>query len=75
MGSKRLDTLSEFVRHKYRLRAECLRCKRAVVLDPVELIQQCQAKGWSYVLQSLEPRLVCSECGGKRVRLGPAFGD
>ena len=75
MGSKRLDTLSDFVRHKYRLRADCLHCKRTVVLEPLELIGQCQARGWSYGLRAVEQRLVCSECGSKRVQLGPAFGD
>jgi ribosomal protein S27AE len=75
MGSKPLDSLGDFMRHHYRLRADCLRCKRVAILEPLELLQTCQKRGWSYALAQVEPRLVCSECGAKRVRLGPAFGD
>jgi hypothetical protein len=45
------------------------------ILEPLELLQTCQTRGWSYALAQVEQRLVCSECGAKRVRLGPAFGD
>ena len=75
MGSKRLDSLSDFTRHRYRLRADCLRCKRVTILDPLVLIQRCQSKGWSYQIGSVADRMVCAECGSRNVRLGPAFGD
>ena len=74
MGSKRLDSLSDYSRHHYRLRADCLRCKRVTVLDPLLLIERCQAKGWSYQIGAVAARLVCAECGSRQVRLGPAFG-
>jgi hypothetical protein len=75
MGSKRLNSLGDFVRHLYRLRADCTACKRVAILEPLELLQRCQKRGWSYAVGQIERRLVCSECGSKRVRLGPAFGD
>jgi hypothetical protein len=75
MSSKRLDSLSDYSRAHYRLRADCLKCKRVAVLDPLALITRCQAKGWSYQIGAVAARLVCAECGSREVRLGPAFGD
>jgi hypothetical protein len=75
MGSKRLDSLADYSRHRYRLRADCLRCKRVTIMDPLPLIARCQVKGWSYQIRSVAARLVCAECGSREVRLGPAFGD
>ena len=75
MSSKRLDSLADFCRHRYRLRADCLRCKRVTILDPLPLIERCQAKGWSYQIGAVAARMVCAECGSREVRLGPAFGD
>ena len=46
MSSKRLDSLADYSRHRYRRRADCLRCKRVTVLDPLPLIERCQAKCW-----------------------------
>ena len=74
-SSKRLDSLADFSRHRYRLRADCLKCKRVSALDPLALIARCQAKGWSYQIGAVAARLVCAECGSRQVRLGPAFGD
>lgn len=75
MGSVRLDSLSDYSRHHYRLRADCLRCKRVSILDPMALIGRCQAKRWSYQIGAVDARLVCAECGSREVRLGPAFGE
>ena len=75
MGSKRLDSLKDYHRHGYRLRADCLRCKRAAILDPLPLILQCQAKRQTVEIGAVAARLVCAECGSKRVGLGPAFGE
>jgi hypothetical protein len=75
VGSKHLDSLSDYSYHHYRLRADCLRCKRVSVLDPLPLIQRCQAKGWSYQIGAVAARLVCAECGSREVRWGQAFGE
>ena len=75
MSSKRLDSLADFSRHRYRLRADCLKCKRVAIMDPLDLLQRCQAKGWSYQLEAVRRRMTCAECGSREVRLGPAFGD
>ena len=75
MGSRRLDTLSDVSSAKYRVRADCLRCKRLTILDPIPLTLLCHARGWSLRLKDVRARMVCAECGSKRVRLGPAFRD
>jgi hypothetical protein len=75
MGSKRLASLADFLRHHYRLRADCPKCKRVAILEPLELLKTCKARRWSYAIGQIERRLVCLECGSKRVRLGPPFGD
>ena len=75
VGSKRLDSIAAYHRHHYRLRVDCLRCRRVAILEPLALLQTCRARGWIYQLGEVERRLVCAECGSKEVRLGPAFGD
>ena len=75
MGSKRLETIDDFHRHGYRIRAECERCRRLVILEPLPILTRCFVTGWSRQLAAVESRMVCAECGSKRARLGPAFGD
>lgn len=75
MSSKRLDSLSDFTRHRYRLRADCLRCEKVTIMDPMPLLMRCQAKGWSYRLAAVADRMDCAECGSRQVRIGPAFGN
>lgn len=75
MGSRRLETLADISSAKYRLRADCLRCKRVVILDPIPLTLRCHAKGWSYRLEDVCARMVCAQCGSQKVSLGPVFGD
>ena len=75
MGSRRLDTIADYNRHGYRLRVDCLACKRTVILEPLPILTRCHVKKWSYRIEAIAERMVCAECGSKRVRLGPAFGD
>ena len=74
MGSKRLDSLADYHRHGLRLRVDCLACKRVAILDPLPLLERCKARGWRYSIDQVTARLVCAECGSKRVRCGSAFG-
>ncbi len=74
MSSKRLDEIGDYSRHGYRLRVDCLGCKRIVIIDPLELVMTCQRRGWSRQIDAVERRLRCSSCGGREVRLEPAFG-
>ena len=75
MGSKRLDSLGDFHRQGYRLRVDCLSCNRVAILAPLPLLQRCHAEGASHQLGAVKRRLRCSSCGGRKVRLGPAFGN
>jgi len=74
MSSKRLNTLADFARHKYKLRIEC-ECGRVVIADPHRMIAACQARGVSHSLESVTARLRCAKCGKKPCRVGPGFGD
>lgn len=75
MGSKRLDSLGDFLRHKYRLRIECRGCNRIVIKEPLALLELCRRRGWGHQLPVIERRLRCSRCGGRHARIGPAFGS
>ena len=74
MSSKRLDSIADYSRHGYALRVDCRRCRRVAVLDPLQIVLQCQQRGWSKQMAALEGRLRCSRCGSRDTRLGPAFG-
>src|SRR5688572_8030838 len=74
MSSKRLDSIADYHRHHYRLQVDCRACGRVVILEPLELLERCREKGWSYQLEAVQARLVCAECGLRDVRCGPAFG-
>lgn len=74
MSSKRLDSAADYLRHGYRLRIDCLGCKRVVIMEPLPLLEICRARSWPYQIGAIERRLRCSVCGGRTVRLGPAFG-
>lgn len=74
MSSKRLDSTGDYLRHGYKLRIDCLGCKRVVVMDPLKLLEQCRQRAWPHQIASIERRLKCSGCGAKTVRVGPAFG-
>jgi hypothetical protein len=73
MSSKRLDTLSDFARHKYLVRIEC-QCGRVVLADPHKIIQACQQRGKNYRLEAVAGRLRCEKCGRKPWRVGPGLG-
>lgn len=74
MGSKRLESLSDFARHGYLLRIDC-DCGRVVLADPRKIIAACQARGISYTLAEVAGRLRCEKCGRKPSRVGPGLGD
>ena len=73
MSSKRLDSIADYSRHGYALRVDCRSCRRVAVLDPLQIVLQCQQRGWSKQMAALEGRLRCSRCGSRQTRLGPAF--
>ena len=75
MGSRRLNSLTDVSSARFKLRADCLRCKRIVILDPIPLTLLCYSRGWGLRLDGVRARMVCAECGSRNVRLGPAFGD
>lgn len=44
MGSKRLDTVADLVRHGLNAQVECRRCHRVVIIPASRLRDQCFAK-------------------------------
>lgn len=74
MGSKRLDSAGDYLRHGYRVRIDCLGCGRTMILAPLTLLEQCRQRGWGHSMAEIERRLKCGDCGGRKVRIGPAFG-
>lgn len=74
MSSKRLDSIADYSRLGYALRVDCRQCRRVAVMDPLQIVLQCQQRGWSKQMPALEGRLRCSRCGSRDTRLGPAFG-
>ena len=75
MSSTRLDTISDYARHGYRLQVDCRKCGRVAKLDARAITEQCIKQGWNRDIGQIEQRLRCSQCGSRDVRCGPAFGS
>lgn len=73
MGSKRLETMADYARHKYLLRIDC-DCGRAVLVDPHKIILACQQRRISYRMDAVAARLRCEKCGRRPRRVGPGLG-
>ena len=70
MGTKRLDSISDFNRHGYDLRVTC-RCGHVGRIDSKTLTAQCVARGLSRQMHAIERRLRCAKCGARDVKCGP----
>lgn len=73
MSSKRLDAISDYARHGYRLKVDCRQCGHAAKLDAAALTELCMQRGWSRQMGSLQARLRCGNCDSRDIRCGPAF--
>jgi hypothetical protein len=62
MGTRRLDSLTDLIRHGLMLKVEC-RCGRVVIMNPTQLAEQCQARGAPRALMALSRQLKCARCG------------
>lgn len=71
MGSKRLDSISDYSRHGFNLRVVCQGCGRAVVLDSLALSMARSKEGKSRDMLKVERDLRCRACGSRRVKCGP----
>lgn len=71
MGSKRLDSISDYHRHGFDLRVTCLGCGRVVVIDSLKLSMACSKAHRSRQMPAIQARLACRECGGREVKCGP----
>ena len=68
MGSKRLDTVADLVRHGLNAQVECSRCRRVVIVDAAGLRDRCFAKSIPMKLEIVARHLRCT-CGHRGAKL------
>lgn len=73
MGSKRLDSISDYARHGYVLRVDCRACGHIAKLDPAPIGADAVARNKPRGIAAIQQRLKCSRCGKREVECGPAF--
>ena len=62
VSSRRLDSLTDLIRHGLELRVECA-CGRVVIMNSIQLAAQCRARGTPQSLLVLTRHLKCTRCG------------
>ena len=73
MGSKRLDKISDYVRHGNAAKAECRVCGHSAKLGARLLSNDAIERNLFRDIGAIERRLKCKQCGKRSVRIGPAF--
>jgi hypothetical protein len=72
MGTHRLDSVSDYVRHGFNIRVVCLDCKRASVLNARQLLEKLAGQKRSTKIGDVAKRLKCGWCDSKNSQLGPS---
>lgn len=71
MGSKRLDTVADYVKAGLNLQVECA-CGRVVILKATALRDQCFNRSLPMQIAQLEVRMRCLQCRRRgHARIGP----
>ena len=65
MSTKHVRTAFDLVRFNLGLSVECLACGHKLTLEAYDVVRAVETLS----LSELEPRLKCSECGAKEVRM------
>lgn len=73
MGSKRLDTISDYARHGYAIGVNCRACGHTAKLDARAISDDAIKRNLPRDVGAIARRLKCSKCGKTEVSLGPAF--
>jgi len=68
MGSKRLDTVADLVRHGLNAQVECRSCRRVVIIPASRLRDQCFAESIPMKLALVAQHLRCS-CGHRGAKI------
>lgn len=70
----KLETLSDFARHNYKVRVTCQTggCGRMVDHNASQFAIDCAKKGYPARVSELEPRLTCGWCMKRNAKIGPA---
>lgn len=74
MGSKRLDKISDYVRHGFDLQLSC-KCGHKAKINAKALADRLHKQQRSLVMILVAPRLKCSMCGNRTVTYGPTWGN
>lgn len=75
MVRHKLDSVSDFARGGYLVRARCLDCKRTTDLNPALLMQQLHQRRRSQKIEDLERALRCQSCGHRGAHVTPVPND
>ena len=75
MVRHKLDSVSDFARGGYFVRARCLGCERTSDLNPALLMQQLHQAKRSQKIEDLEYALRCRQCGHRGAHVTPALID
>jgi hypothetical protein len=70
MGTKRLDSVADLVRHGLNAQIECGRCRRVVIMPAARLRDQCFTRSIPLKLDMVARHLRCS-CGHRGARIDP----
>ena len=70
MGTKRLDSVADLVRHGLNAQIECGRCRRVVIMPAARLRDQCFTRSIPLKLDMVARHLRCS-CGHRGARINP----
>ena len=73
MGSPRLNSFTDFIRHGYWIRLDCS-CGRSAKVDPRLLSQQLLERGGNQHVAKALSRLKCRGCGRRNPAFMPCFG-
>lgn len=71
MGTKRLETVGDCIKHELDLQAKCQHCSRAEVIDPGELMLELIKRRIRGQFDEVAKLMICKRCKRKQCRLIP----
>jgi len=71
VSSKRLDSVTDYIRNGCRMRVRCGACGHQIEIDPHRVLSQCASRGTSPRLCQVGQRLRCSRCRQRSASIAP----
>lgn len=75
MGRIRLESISAFARHGYKVRTRCRQCGREADWNPIELGRELHVRGLSQQVENVEDVMRCSGCKHRGAHITAVFAD